>query len=229
VTCAATLSGFGVRCHGIVAAALLCVFAAAVLPILGALRAILTCAAVHSSLIVFAVFPAARRVLSLATSHAFRVLALVLHVFATSTSVFVLHLRSIRLRCRWLLRHKRQPCSQCENQHHGDRSNFHFITFFFFDLVISLQKPGGKRVARGPSLSSSPKQKISWSQRRRTAKEGRLPAEKVCASAETAPCGVGASIVYATTRSSTTLTGAEAPRIAAGEVLCKSLVREQQS
>jgi hypothetical protein len=114
------------------AALLLPVLAAAILAVRGALRAILTSAAVHRRLLVFAVLLAAS-VFSFAASHPFRrVLALVLHVFATSASVFVLRLRSFGLGGRGLLRHKGQPGSQREHQHHRDRSNFHCITFFIF-------------------------------------------------------------------------------------------------
>lgn len=108
---AALLSVLRVRRHSIVTAALLRILAAATLAILGALRAILARAAIHCGLTVFAVLLAARRVFSLATRHAFRRVLAVLHVFATSASVLVLRLRSIRLGCRWLLRHKGQPGS----------------------------------------------------------------------------------------------------------------------
>jgi hypothetical protein len=50
------------------------------------------------------------------------------------------------LRCR-LLRHKGQPGRHGENQHHGNHSNFHFITFFLSNFVVLSLAPSGVRIS----------------------------------------------------------------------------------
>jgi len=114
-----------------VAAALLRAFAATILAVLGALRAILTRAAVHRCLAGLGVLLAAARVLASAARHIFRgVLVLVLPVVAASARVLVLPLRSIGCRRSRLLRRQGQPRRQRENPHHCNRASFHFFTLF---------------------------------------------------------------------------------------------------